>query len=165
LIFDEPTNDLDLATLQILEEGLADFEGCVLVVSHDRWFLNRVCTHILAFEDDGRVDFHVGDYDRYLEKRRATPAPADEPKQERVAKTRTRKLSYKEQKELEGMEETILAVEEEVATLEGLLNDPQFFVTRSQEFPEVEAKLAVARSRVTTLYARWQELEAIRAGA
>lgn len=68
LILDEPTNDLDLSTLQILEEGLAEFGGCVLVVSHDRWFLNRVCTHILAFEDDGRVELNVGDYDYYLEK-------------------------------------------------------------------------------------------------
>jgi ABC transport system ATP-binding/permease protein len=165
LIFDEPTNDLDLATLQILEEGLADFGGCVLVVSHDRWFLNRVCTHILAFEDDGRVEFHVGDYDRYLEKRRTIEAPAEAPKQERAVRARARKLSYKEQKELDGMEEAILAVEEEIATLEGLLHDPQFFVTRSQEFPEVEAKLASARTHVTALYARWQELEAVRAGA
>jgi ABC transport system ATP-binding/permease protein len=165
LIFDEPTNDLDLATLQILEEGLANFEGCVLVVSHDRWFLNRVCTHILAFEDDGRVDFHVGDFDRYLEKRRTAETPVEAPKQERAARTRARKLSYKEQKELEGMEETILMAEEEVASLEGLLNDPQFFVTRSQEYPEVEARLATARAQVTALYARWQELEAIRAGA
>ena len=165
LIFDEPTNDLDLATLQIIEEGLANFEGCVLVVSHDRWFLNRVCTHILAFEDDGRVEFHVGDYDRYLEKRRVATQAVEAPKEERVVRARARKLSYKEQRELEGMEEAIMHGEEEVSSLEALLNDPQFFVTRSAEFPEVEAKLASAKERVATLYGRWQELEAIRAGA
>lgn len=165
LIFDEPTNDLDLATLQILEEGLANFEGCVLVVSHDRWFLNRVCTHILAFEDDGRVEFHVGDYDRYLEKRQVAEKPVEAPKEERAVRQRARKLSYKEQRELEGMEEAIMVGEEEVAECEGLLNDPQFFVTRSAEFPQIEAKLAAAKIRVAELYARWQELEAIRAAA
>jgi ABC transport system ATP-binding/permease protein len=162
LIFDEPTNDLDLATLQILEEGLASFGGCVLVVSHDRWFLNRVCTHILAFEDDGKVEFHVGDFDRYLEKRRARTAPVEAPKEERAARPRSRKLTYKEQRELEGMEAAILADEEEAARIEGLLHDPQFFVTRSAEFPALEAKLTETRARVAQLYTRWQELEAIR---
>ena len=164
LIFDEPTNDLDLATLQILEEGLAEFEGCVLVVSHDRWFLNRVCTHILAFEDDGRVDLHVGDYDRYLEKRKAAVAP-EVTKRDKPVRARARKLSYKEQKELETMEENILVAEEEVAELEKLLNDPEFFVSRAKEYPEMEAKLATGRTKVAELYQRWQELEAIRNGA
>src|SRR5437763_3456370 len=69
LVLDEPTNDLDLPTLRILEEALVDFPGVVLVVSHDRYFLNRVCTAILAFEGDGRLQYSVGDYDYYVEKR------------------------------------------------------------------------------------------------
>src|SRR5204863_5568626 len=74
LMLDEPTNDLDLGTLRLLEEALVAFGGCVIVVSHDRYFLNRVCTSILAFEGEGRVVHHVGNYDYYLEKRGA-PGP------------------------------------------------------------------------------------------
>jgi ATP-binding cassette subfamily F protein uup len=169
LILDEPTNDLDLSTLQILEEGLADFEGCALVVSHDRWFLNRVCTHILAFEEGGRVEFQPGDYDYYLEKRAqaanaakpiATAKPVEAP-----AKARARKLSYKEQRELEGMEAVILAAENEVEELSATLATPEFFVTRSREYPELQAKLEAAKARVAALYERWQELEAVKANA
>ena len=127
--------------------------------------MNRVCTHILAFEDDGRVELHVGDYDRYLEKRLAAVEPAEASKQERATRTRPRKLSYKEQKELEGMEAAVLAAEQELLACETLLHDPQFFVTRSQEFPALEAKLAAAQARVTAFYTRWQELEAIRAAS
>src|ERR1700709_628581 len=69
LMLDEPTNDLDLGTLRLLEEALVAFKGCVVVVSHDRYFLNRVCTSILAFEGDRTVRYNAGDYDYYLEKR------------------------------------------------------------------------------------------------
>ncbi len=163
IILDEPTNDLDLSTLQLLEEGLAEFAGCVLAVSHDRWFLNRICTHILAFEDNGRVDFHVGDYDRYIEKRTAIPSPASvKPSPAPPEKIRARKLSYKEQRELEGIEAEIETAEAEAAKLEALLNDPQFYFTRAKEFPEFEAKHDAARARVAALYARWDELEALR---
>jgi ABC transport system ATP-binding/permease protein len=172
LILDEPTNDLDLSTLQILEEGLAEFGGCVLVVSHDRWFLNRVCTHILAFEDDGRVELQVGDYDYYLEKKRAVAKspvaeiakPAEKPAAQSV-KVRAKKLSYKEVKELEGIEPTILAAEREAAEIEAMLHDPAFYATRSKEFPAFEAKLESTKARIATLYARWEELEAARAAA
>jgi ATP-binding cassette subfamily F protein uup len=172
LILDEPTNDLDLSTLQILEEGLAEFGGCVLVVSHDRWFLNRVCTHILAFEDDGQVTLNVGDYDYYLEKKRTaakpllveTPKPIAKPV-EQPEKARGRKLSYKEQKELDGIEDAIHAAEKEAADIEKMLADPQFFVTRSKEFPEWDAKFHAAKARTAALYARWEELEAIRAAS
>jgi ATP-binding cassette subfamily F protein uup len=172
LILDEPTNDLDLSTLQILEEGLAEFGGCVLVVSHDRWFLNRVCTHILAFEDDGRVELNVGDYDYYLEKKRAlakspiveAPKPVVKPIAQ-PAKARGRKLSYKEQKELEGIEDAIHAAEAEAAEIEKMLADPAFFVSRSKEFPQWEAKLEAAKARAVSLFARWEELEAIPAAS
>ena len=76
LILDEPTNDLDLPTLRVLEEALIAFPGVVVVVSHDRYFLNRVCTDILAFEGDGRIAHSVGDYDYYLEKRKRVAAQA-----------------------------------------------------------------------------------------
>jgi ABC transport system ATP-binding/permease protein len=165
LILDEPTNDLDISTLQILEEGLAEFDGCVLVVSHDRWFLNRVCTHILAFEDDGCVELSVGDYDYYLEKRRkATAAAVPEPARPAAQpqRQRAKKLSYKEVKELEGIEPAILAAEREAAEIEATLHDPVFYATRSREFPAFEAKLESTKGRIASLYARWEELEAAR---
>lgn len=166
LILDEPTNDLDLSTLQIVEEGLADFEGCALVVSHDRWFLNRVCTHILSFEEGGRVEFTPGDYDYYLEKRaRAVePAKAESKVVEAPVKNRVRKLSYKEQRELESIEETVLAAEAEVAEIEALLAGPDFFITRAKEYPEWQAKLETKRTEVAALYERWQALESVKAG-
>src|SRR5436190_14395005 len=118
LILDEPTNDLDLPTLRVLEEALIAFPGVVCVVSHDRYFLNRVCTDILAFEGDGKIHHSAGDYDYYLEKRqRAAVAASRESAaivsmnkaaaRARVAAPKTqkpRKLSFKEQRELEGME-------------------------------------------------------------
>ncbi|HAM70185.1 MAG TPA: ABC transporter, partial [Verrucomicrobiales bacterium] len=74
-----PTNDLDLPTLRVLEEALIGFAGCVMVVSHDRYFLNRVCTGILAFEGEGRLAYSVGNYDYYLEKSRRSRAPSATP--------------------------------------------------------------------------------------
>ena len=178
IILDEPTNDLDLSTLQILEQGMAEFGGCALVVSHDRWFLNRVCTHILAFEEGGRIEFMPGDYDYYLEKRAqaalaaknaqvAKPAAAAAPTPvakaaEAPAKPKGKKLGYKETKELETIEDEVHAAEAEVVEIEALLASSEFFVTRSKEFPEFERKLAAAQARVTKLYARWQELESMR---
>ncbi len=166
LILDEPTNDLDLSTLQLVEESLAQFTGCALVVSHDRWFLNRVCTHILSFEEGGVIEFTPGDYDYYLEKKAARtyiPAPVQKAIPAAPAKARGRKLTYKEQKELETIEDDIHKAEAEVATTTALLADPEFFVTRSREFPDQERKLAKEQATVARLYARWSELEEIKA--
>src|SRR6266446_5999132 len=127
LMLDEPTNDLDLGTLRLLEEALVAFGGCVIVVSHDRYFLNRVCTSILAFEGEGRVAYSVGNYDYYLERRRALapapdstrdqksevrcqsgsdPAPAGAAPRRR-GKEKPRKLKWKEEREWESMEANI----------------------------------------------------------
>src|SRR5947209_11011789 len=118
LILDEPTNDLDLGTLRLLEEALVAFGGCVIVVSHDRYFLNRVCTSILAFEGEGVISYRVGNYDYYLEKRSGASI-ADPGSAQRAAttagvpgpgskKSKGRKLKWKEERELEGMEASIL---------------------------------------------------------
>jgi ATP-binding cassette subfamily F protein uup len=173
LILDEPTNDLDLATLRLLEEALVAFRGNIIVVSHDRYFLNRVCTHILAFEGEGQVSFYVGNYDYYLEKRAertafesafATdvspkiPAPP--------AREKPRKLKWKEERELEGMEAAILIAEDEVARLEALFAAPDFYVKHGSDWAAFEAQLKTARDTVAQLYTRWEELETFRsAGA
>jgi len=162
LILDEPTNDLDLMTLGVLEDALMHFAGCALVVSHDRWFLDKVATGILAFEGDGRVTFYEGDYQQYLE-RKKQPAPRVE-KVKAVAPPRptVKKLSYKDKLELEGMEEKILAADGRVAELQALLNDPAVYRERAPEIPKLVAELDAARSEVERLYARWQELESLK---
>lgn len=169
LILDEPTNDLDLGTLRLLEEALLAFRGSVIVVSHDRYFLNRVCTAILAFEGDGRVDYHVGNYDRYLEKRLVVaglcePGPASR-RPATTPATTPRKLKWKEERELEGMEAAILAAEEEVARLETLFAAPDFYAKHGHEWQALEAQLAGGRHEVARLYARWEELERIKSAA
>ncbi len=168
LILDEPTNDLDLATLRILEEALLSFTGVVLVVSHDRYFLNRVCTGILAFEGEGVVQYSVGDYDYYWEKRQRAlaalppdPGPAATPPP-RPAAAKVRKLTYKETRELEGMENVILELEARMAEIEALFAAPDFHETHGAQASALHEELEAARPRLETLYARWEELEAIR---
>jgi ABC transport system ATP-binding/permease protein len=178
LILDEPTNDLDLPSLRVLEEALIAFPGVVCVVSHDRYFLNRVCTDILAFEGDGLIRHSVGDYDYYLEKKRrrsegggrgaaesapvksspvSARAPATAPKPAKPAK-----LSFKLQRELEGIEPQIFAAEEEITRIERLFAAPDFHRTHAIKTNELLAEVAAARKKVAQLYARWEELETLK---
>ncbi|MBR2633488.1 MAG: ATP-binding cassette domain-containing protein [Lentisphaeria bacterium] len=163
LILDEPTNDLDLATLRVLEEALIDYPSTVLVVSHDRYFLNRVCNHVIVFEP-GKVVSSVGDYDYYLSRRaepevpaaqqekKITPAPA-------APKKAPKKLSYSEQRELDMMEDRIFTAEERVSELEKEFCDPELFSKRPKDVPVVQAALEEAKTELEKLYARWEELE------
>jgi ABC transport system ATP-binding/permease protein len=171
LVLDEPTNDLDLPSLRLLEEALVDFEGTVLVVSHDRYFLDRICDQVVAFEDPG-VFVRPGNYSYYLEKKQerdardraleatskslpGSPTPKDRPP------SRPRKLNFKEQRELASIENLILDAEAQVLKLETTLTDPTFYVTRAADAPQLIAELETARHRVTELYTRWQELDQI----
>ena len=178
LILDEPTNDLDLPTLRVLEEALVAFTGVTLVVSHDRYFLNRVCTDILAFEGDGKIHHSVGDYDYYLEKKKKAVVAAARQSaailstnksaalsRDAATKTTKRKLSFKETRELEGMEAQIHALEAEVARIEGLFADPEFFRKHAAQVNQLTAELDAAKAKVPQLYARWEELEALRVNA
>jgi ATP-binding cassette subfamily F protein uup len=169
LILDEPTNDLDLATLRLLEEALLYFQGSIIVVSHDRYFLNRVCTDTMAFEGEGVVTLNAGNYDYYLEKRAARPLaaspgvlskPAAAPPPRRTEKLR--KLSYKETRELETIEADIHAAEEEVSRLETELAAPDFYIKHGNEWQAFEDRLKSAKERVPLLYARWEDLERIK---
>src|SRR6266511_2962012 len=166
LMLDEPTNDLDLGTLRLLEEALVAFGGCVIVVSHDRYFLNRVCTSILAFEGEGRVVYHVGNYDDYLEKRvmpgparDSNAAPAGVAAEQRKSKDKPRKLKWKEEREWESMEANILTAENAVSDLEATFAAPDFYAKPRSEIFELETQLKTARDKVAHLYARWHELE------
>ena len=169
LIMDEPTNDLDLPTLRLLEEALLAFSGCVLVVSHDRYFLNRVCTGIIAFEGDGLVTYNEGDYEYYREKLAerkmrlakrpvATQANAGS---SRAPEAKPRKMTWKEKAELEGMEAAILKAEEAVARIESLFADPEFHSKHGAKTIELTSELETAKKQGAALYARWEELEAI----
>jgi ATP-binding cassette subfamily F protein uup len=174
LILDEPTNDLDLATLRVLEEALATFAGSVLAVSHDRYFLNRICTGILAFEGDAQVRYYVGSYDYYLEMRERESAhlaakPPLEPEHKLEleppspsAPAKGRKLKWKEERELETIEATILEAETEVTRLETEFAAPDFFEKHRADLPTLQSALDAAHHRVSTLYARWAELEKIK---
>jgi ATP-binding cassette subfamily F protein uup len=172
LILDEPTNDLDLTTLRVLEEALAAFNGCVIAVSHDRYFLNRVCNGILAFEGDSKVHFSEGDYDYYIEKRnvRKAEAPAQlntaivPKKHESQAKAQTNKLKWKEAKELEAIERDILNAETEVERIEKIFASSDFYEKHGEQTVSLAAELSAARAIIVRLYARWHELEELRSG-
>ncbi len=172
LVLDEPTNDLDLPSLRMLEEALADFDGCVLVVSHDRYFLDRVCDQVIAFEDNGVV-VQPGNYSYYLEKRQAREqvqrlhaqaAARDAAARQKTAPqaaAKARKITLAEKKEFETMEDTILISEEAVAALEQQLNDPEFQAKNFAEIPTLVARLDAAKAEVARLYHRWEELGAL----
>lgn len=169
LMLDEPTNDLDLPTLRILEEAIISFSGCVIVVSHDRYFLNRVCNGILAFEGNGKVYFSEGNYDYYLEKRteRLSELKDKSEKSKKMdtrVKTSARKLTWKENKELESIEEKIIEAEEEVKNIEDIFSSPDFYEKYAAQTNELNEKLENAKLLVKNLYQRWEELENIKNG-
>jgi ATP-binding cassette subfamily F protein uup len=147
---------------------LVAFKGCALIVSHDRYFLNRVSTGILAFEGNGRIIYSEGSYDRYLERRTvpaaAKPSPTPEAAPARPERQTSRKMSYKETKELETIEARIEEAEMKVAEFEGKLQDPSLYAERGHEVQALLDQAEAAKREVEALYLRWQELEAIRDG-
>ncbi len=167
LVLDEPTNDLDVETLELLESLLVEFDGTVLLVSHDRAFLNNVVTSCLAFEGEGVVNEYVGGYDDWLRQRpvRATaPAPAAKPKVEVKPETPAapparRKLSYKDQRELDALPQRIEALEEEQAELHTRLADPAFYQEAGEAVAEVNSRLKALEAELEEAYARWEALE------
>lgn len=168
LMLDEPTNDLDLQTLRILEEALISFEGCVVVVSHDRYFLNRVCNGILALEGNKEIYYSEGDYDYYVEKKkqRTQKSEASEPKEKKNSvtgvtrvKNKTKKLSYKDALELEQIEERIIVAEAEVDRIENIFVSPDFYLKYAEQTNELNRQLEDAKEKVKQLYERWDELE------
>ena len=173
LVLDEPTNDLDLPTLGALEDGLTRFPGCALIVSHDRWFLDRVATAILAFEGQGKVTLYEGSYSFYAERRPKRAAEGSARRREETKDTRPpgtksagpRKITFKERAELAGIEEAIAAAEKRVVELETSLADPNVLKDRGAEVKTLVAQLDAARAEVERLFARWQELDAIAAAS
>ncbi|MGB0153078.1 MAG: ABC-F family ATP-binding cassette domain-containing protein [Verrucomicrobiales bacterium] len=169
LVLDEPTNDLDLPTLRVLEEALINFSGTSLVVSHDRWFLDRVCDRVIVFEGGDLVTVNEGNYSYYLQKRKAWDAAAAAAKAKPSKKKRVRdrsneprKLKWKEERELEGIEDAILEIETDIEEIEAKLNDPGFYVENAASAGELSKTLEKRREEAEALYDRWEELEEIR---
>jgi ATP-binding cassette subfamily F protein uup len=163
LVLDEPTNDLDAETLELLEELLVDFSGTLLLVSHDRAFLNNVVTSTLVFEGEGRVKEYVGGYDDWLCQKANDPLPAavERSKPER-AKPRTeqpRKLSYKEQRELDDLPQRIEALEAEQVQLHQKLAEPTFYRQGGPEISKVTNRLQELEAELQAAYARWEDLD------
>jgi ATP-binding cassette subfamily F protein uup len=165
LVLDEPTNDLDVETLEALEERLADYDGTLLVVSHDRYFLDAIVTSTLVFEDDGQVRRHAGGYSDWLERHRAlavVDTPADASSQDRRdtrSRPPARKLSYKLQRELDALPDLISALEQKVAELRGAVNEPEFFKRPPREVQEALDALRDAEREVEATVDRWAQLE------
>lgn len=163
LILDEPTNDLDMETLDLLQEMLSSYEGTLLLVSHDRDFLDRLVTSVIVLEEGGQVQEYVGGYTDYTAARKKaakkpaksapSKSPAGKPSQSR------RKLSYKDQRDLDLLPAKIEELEGRIAELEEELADPQLFTTDPDIFNKTAALLTDAKNELEAVETRWLELE------
>ena len=167
LILDEPTNDLDMDTLDLLEEVLADYDGTLLVVSHDRDFLDRLVTSIIAVEGDGDVKEYTGGYTDYLNQRPrkdevAAPKPAPGSKPAPKAPSPRTRLSFNENRELELLPARMDALAGELAGLEADLADPNLYSRDPARFQKFAARADAARAELEAAEERWLELEAKR---
>lgn len=180
LVLDEPTNDLDIETLELLEELVMEYKGTVLLVSHDREFVNNVVTSTLVFEDQGQVNEYVGGYDDWLkqsEHRQATANASNESRRrdkdkvstidkkvsasaetESVAK-KAKKLSYKDQRELDALPAEIERFEEEAEALQHLMAGDDFYRKDKEEIKKVQQQLADIQEKLSHCYTRWEQLE------
>ena len=164
LVLDEPTNDLDMETLELLEELLVDYDGTVLLVSHDRAFLNNVVTSTLVFEGGGTVKEYAGGYDDWLRQRQ--PPPAKAPKRDaekpRPRKADAQKLTYKEKRELEALPEKIETLEARQEELHTLMADPDFYRKDGDAIAATRAELEALTQDLEAAYGRWELLESKR---
>jgi len=167
IVLDEPTNDLDSETLELLEEQLADFGGTLLIVSHDRTFLNNVVTSTIVFEQ-GEVNEYVGGYDEWQAAvaRRQTQEPTSKAKPKPAArqsaaasKSVAKKLSYKDQRELDQLPERIEKIEAEISVLHDAMSDAEYFKQGGERLAADAARLEELEQSLANAYQRWEELE------
>ncbi|MES9968628.1 MAG: ATP-binding cassette domain-containing protein [Candidatus Thiodiazotropha sp.] len=172
LVLDEPTNDLDVETLELLEELLADYPGTLLLVSHDREFLDNAVTSCLVFEGDGRVAEYVGGYSDWEAYSRTRQASASKPKQKAAIKSdagkpkkRSEKLSYKDQRELEALPGKIEQLEAQLGELQTQLGDPELYRTEGARVAELQQQMSEVQQQLDQAYERWESLESMQAGS
>ncbi|AJF07900.1 ATP-binding cassette domain-containing protein [Geoalkalibacter subterraneus] len=169
LVLDEPTNDLDLETLELLEGLLVDFPGTVLLVSHDRAFLDNVVTSTLVLEGEGRVGEYVGGYEDWQRQRaeqiedeeKKPQAAAEKVQPQRPGRDRPRKLGFKEKRELEALPARIEELEAEQATIHEQMANPDFYRDHGDEVAQLQQRLEQIARELEQGYARWEELEAL----
>ena len=160
LVLDEPTNDLDIDTLDLLEELLINYKGTVILVSHDRAFLNNVVTSTLVFDGSGAIEQYVGGYDDWLRQRKTEQtAKVAAPKVQSKSSTPSIKLSYKDQRELDGLPAEIEGLEISISEISGQISEPGFYQTDRAVIEVVEGQLANAQKQLAESYARWELLE------
>jgi ATP-binding cassette subfamily F protein uup len=164
MVLDEPTNDLDMDTLDLLEDMLDEFDGTLLLVSHDRDFLNRLVTSVIAVEGDGEVAEYPGGYDDYLSQRPEREKPTQKEAARALAreapcKPRAERLTFKEKTDLEKLPARIAALDKELAALEAALSDPQLFERDRKKFEATAARLDAARREKESAEERWLEVE------
>lgn len=167
IVMDEPTNDLDIETLELLEELLLDYTGTLLLVSHDRAFLNNVVTSNLVLEGGGTIGEYIGGYDDYLHQRKAADISQKEkspakPGKPRKTPDRARKLSYKEERELAVLPQLIEDLEKEQQLLFQEMSRPEFFKQEGSVIAQAKERLSILEQELSTAYQRWQILEEIR---
>ena len=160
LVLDEPTNDLDMETLDLLQEVIADYDGTVLIVSHDRDFLDRTVTITLGVDGTGTVDIVAGGYEDWAKRRRApTPAKIRTAPQAPTAKpAATTKLSYKDQRDLDRLPDEIERLEREIAAVEDALHDPDLYARDGARFAELTERAARLRAEKDAAEHRWLEV-------
>ncbi|TBR17808.1 ATP-binding cassette domain-containing protein [bacterium] len=163
LVMDEPTNDLDIETLELLEELLLEYPGTLLLVSHDRAFLNNVVTSTMVLEGDGVINEYPGGYDDWLSQRKLTPAPVKiKPAKEVIRPKKpivARKLTSKEQRELDNFPSVIEKIETEQKEIYALLADFNFYQKDPAEIAKTKARLESLSNELAKAYARWEHLE------
>jgi len=162
LVLDEPTNDLDAETLELLESLLVDYGGTVLLVSHDREFLDNVATSVLAFEGDGVFKEYEGGYADWLRSKQSAETAAEEapkPHAKAAAAAKPKKLSFKEQKELDALPKRIETLEAEQEGLHASMADPGFFRQDGAKIAEATARLTALQTELAAAYERWEALE------
>ena len=161
LIMDEPTNDLDIETLELLETMLADYPGTLLLISHDRTFLNHIVSSILVYEGEGHIYEHIGGYDDYARYKKQLAEPK---KNKPVAHTpKTSKLDTAELRELKHLPKKIENIEADIATLHLEMASPDFYARDAEIIATLNTKLSTLEAKLKDLYARWETLEALNA--
>jgi ATP-binding cassette subfamily F protein uup len=163
LVMDEPTNDLDVETLELLEELLLEYQGTLLLVSHDREFLNNVVTSTLVLAGDGRVAEYVGGYDDWLRQRKPeiVERPAVKKRVEKRPAVRPKKLSYREQQELEQLPQKIESLDRELAELQQKMADPALYRQGGAEIAALKGRLEELETELEQSYTRWEELDSL----
>ena len=163
LILDEPTNDLDYETLELLEQLLMDFDGTLLLVSHDRTFLNNVVSSTIAFESDGKVREYIGGYEDWLRQRGVTETKkttkGSQTKPSTATPDKPKKLSYKLQRELELLPKKIADLETKTTALQDQMADPGFYQQAQNVIADIGGELNKQQEELDQAYARWEELE------